>query len=831
MKMRGAISAVLVTVVLVTLSYQRPVIFGISPVVAQGLEGFGAKGLSQGRSWRWTSARSQMRFPLAGQVLPAGGRLGIDLGLPPRAAGDPRTVTLALDGQFLGSIDVGAGFNRHEFAIPGEKRSAGDWVLTLETQGVGLDSHDPRGVALVRAELLQPWSPSIPALRTLLLAVLGALALGAFLEPRLAPRSSVLAVLVAAGTVSLGLAFARPQAVSVLPWLSGALALLGAPDAIRRGLSTSAAAHVVGFAPFIALVALVAGATGLAPVAALVVALGAIALTGIRAVAVGRTRHGEVRREWGLVLALLAFALAFRVYRLEEIPFAIFRDEARHGLLALRLLDDPSYHPLFVGPPINQPLPYFLAVAGALKTLGTNLFALRIVSALAGALAVPLLYGLVREIFGARVGVVAALLLAVSSWHVSISRFAVNYVEPSLFSLPAYWLLWRALPRARVPSLCLAAFLVGLGQYSAHTAKALFIVTAGLVTEELVLRVLSRDFAGLRKLACGLSLAAAVGLVTLSPLFVFVRENPDDYLARAQQVSVWSHAAATGNSGASLLAQNLRSYALAFHWSGDRNGRHHLPGAPLLDPVAGLGLLAGLFLALARPTSRRHRFLLLWLVAGLLPGLLTVDAPSGLRTIEAAPAVYSAAALGLLALWEGRQSPATPGWRAVPVVVLAGAIAWNAWVYFVRMYHSPAVWLSSAAIGTQVGKRLGELRDRGLLPEQIFLALPRRFWEDSDNPYVLRFFLPRKVKIGTYDGPVPLQRRADAILLPNEADLWRLATAEDPTKAPRFARALADQARWRGTLDSALNGSPIQGPSFPGTDRPAFWLYLPTGER
>ena len=87
---------------------------------------------------------------------------------------------------------------------------------------------------------------------------------------------------------------------------------------------------------------------------------------------------------------MTVLAFAFRLYRLEEIPFAIFRDEARHGLLALRLLADPGYRPLFVGPPINQPLPYFLAVAASFEVFGASLFSLRLVSALAGAVIVPL---------------------------------------------------------------------------------------------------------------------------------------------------------------------------------------------------------------------------------------------------------------------------------------------------------------------------------------------------------------------------------------------------------------------------------------------------------
>ena len=532
-------------------------------------------------------------------------------------------------------------------------------------------------------------------------------------------------------------------------------------------------------------------------------------------------------REWALVLALSALAIGLRLYRLEEIPFAIFRDEARHGLLALRLLDEPSYRPLFLGQPINQPLPYFLVMAAAVKAFGSSLFALRVVSAVAGALAIPLLYALVREIFGRRPAFVAALLLAASSWQISISRFAVNYVEPSLFSLPAYWLLWRALPQARIPGLCLAALLVGLGQYSAHTAKALLVVTAGLVLEEVARRILARDFAGLRRLGLGLLLAAVVGLATVAPIVAFVRENPADYLARAQQVSVLGRASVEGESVGRLLLQNVRRYAGAFHVSGDRNGRHHLPRAPLVDPVAGLGLLAGLGLVLARPRERAFRFLLLWLGAGLLPGLLTVDAPSALRTIEAAPAVYAVAALGLVALFEGRVNPTAPGWKAVPVLVLSGAVIWNGWVYFVCMYRSPAVWMSSAAIGTQVGRRLHELRSQGRLPERALLEVPRTFWEDPDTQYVLRFFWPSGLKIGYYDEPGPSSPRANAILLPNEADLWRMAATESEANSAGLARALADQALWRERLGGWPAEAVETGPPFPGTDRPSFWLYLP----
>ena len=41
----------------------------------------------------------------------------------------------------------------------------------------------------------------------------------------------------------------------------------------------------------------------------------------------------------------LLLALALRMWDLGGLPFGLWRDEARHGLVALRILDDPDYRP------------------------------------------------------------------------------------------------------------------------------------------------------------------------------------------------------------------------------------------------------------------------------------------------------------------------------------------------------------------------------------------------------------------------------------------------------------------------------------------------------
>ena len=69
------------------------------------------------------------------------------------------------------------------------------------------------------------------------------------------------------------------------------------------------------------------------------------------------------------------------------------------------------------------------------------------------------------------------------------------------------------------------------------------------------------------------------------------------------------------------------------HWRGDRNGLQNLPGAPMLDDIAGLLLVLGLGYSLWRSRDPRYALLPLWLGLTLLGGILSLDfeAPQSLR--------------------------------------------------------------------------------------------------------------------------------------------------------------------------------------------------------
>lgn len=175
-------------------------------------------------------------------------------------------------------------------------------------------------------------------------------------------------------------------------------------------------------------------------------------------------RYGEVGRalkpvpiqlprrvQWALwpMLAITLMALAVRLFRLDgqsmwsDEGLSLYRAQLNlTGILSNIIMvgDVPT---LDTSPPL-----YFLLLAGMRALAGETTFALRYTSAALGVLSVPLIYALGRKLFAPRVGVVAALLLALSPIHVYYSQELRNYSLLLALNLLSVWLLWSFLKAA-----------------------------------------------------------------------------------------------------------------------------------------------------------------------------------------------------------------------------------------------------------------------------------------------------------------------------------------------------------------------------------------------
>jgi 4-amino-4-deoxy-L-arabinose transferase-like glycosyltransferase len=436
-----------------------------------------------------------------------------------------------------------------------------------------------------------------------------------------------------------------------------------------------------------------------------------------------------------LVPALVAgglLLLAWRLYGLDRLPFGMWRDEARHGLLALRILHDSQYRPVYVPGVADIPALLFYLDAVPISLFGMHPWTVRLVPALAGALTPLALYWLVQPLFGRRVAVLSAVLMAVSVWHMGLSRlgFAATLGPP--LTILALGLIWRALqPGAwlrRHAQAGMAGGCCGLAVYAYHPSRL-----APLVVALIVAVTLGRDGRAWRLAASRLAIAAVFLLLVLGPLIDYGLRDSAGYSRRLDQTSVFNQDAIAGHTPLHRIEQNARLILGMWNERGDSNARHNLPGAPMLDPLTGAAFVVGAGILLLRLRERPARLVLLWLAIMLLPALMSNQQPHAVRTVEAIAPTMVLAGVGAAALlgWVLNLRP----WRFQAQLswALAGGLhlcvlGMNTWRYFVTWPATidayDAFYVADTHIGEAV-QRIARTAGSSANSYQIFLPQVR----------------------------------------------------------------------------------------------------------
>lgn len=353
------------------------------------------------------------------------------------------------------------------------------------------------------------------------------------------------------------------------------------------------------------------------------------------------TRGGE-RIALGLVLLAAA---ALRLPLLDRIPNGLIPDEALSAYDAFSIArTGRDAH--------GELLPLFPQSSARLQSLNTYLvvplvalrgldeWSARLPSALAGLASVAIVFCFVRDGFGARAGLVAAFLVAVSPWHVLLSRTGYDWnLLPAMAAL-ATWLLVRGLRRRG--ALWPAALAAGLALYTYAPIRILLplLLLAVAVTHAPELREQWRRV--LPALLLLLALAAPVVAITLRA----------EGRQRLASITAAEDAAAPAGG---FLSRALRSFSPGFLLA--------RAGAPELHRLRSTGLLPGFEAALvlagaaACLAGRARRELLPPLLLALAPLAVAIhrDAPDPilggvmLPWLQVLGGVGGDRALGLLA--------------------------------------------------------------------------------------------------------------------------------------------------------------------------------------
>lgn len=160
------------------------------------------------------------------------------------------------------------------------------------------------------------------------------------------------------------------------------------------------------------------------------------------------------RNAWTLVILLTVFAAALRLWDLDRNSFQGDEETTAFGSITLAT----DLHPqLPSGMLYLRALPHTVLNAGAAQLFGLrNEAAYRLPSSLLGMLSIPLIFILARRGFGTSVGVFAAALLALSEWHVLLSREARMYAPFAFAFIASCIFAWQWAEHGRRRDLALA---------------------------------------------------------------------------------------------------------------------------------------------------------------------------------------------------------------------------------------------------------------------------------------------------------------------------------------------------------------------------------------
>ncbi|MDH3944987.1 MAG: glycosyltransferase family 39 protein, partial [Anaerolineae bacterium] len=534
-------------------------------------------------------------------------------------------------------------------------------------------------------------------------------------------------------------------------------------------------------------------------------------IAGMLLILLGTWKAGESvpnpsKKVWLTALILFILAFALRAFDTQSIPKVLTGDEGSVGLSSINF-NDGLMDNIFVTGWFDFPSLYFYFQSLSISVFGQTIAAMRLPSALIGALTVSAVYLFGSRLFDRRVGLVAAIFMTGFHFHIHFSRLGLNNIWDSLWYiiiLGALYYGWKT--ERRWPFLLTGAGLA-LSQYFYVSSRALFV----LIPAWLFL-VAIFDFTRFKRMGRNLILMVLVFFIFVLPMMSFFVSHPDRFLAPHSRVDVlgeWitSQAAQTGLTKTAILLDQIKISLLAY--TSNPISMFYDPGVPILRPIAAAVFLLGLGLLLLKPKDARTHLILLWLAAFVGISSLSRPVPAAQRFVAAAPGVALVVAYGLVGIsdllahiWKGREKV------LLSIAILAAAVLALDDLRFYYLDFTPNRDFSDG--NTWVAHALAaELQTREDDWQVVFYGLPRMaFHSIASLPYLAPHIQPHSIEHpwGAPENPEFVSGRFIFVFLPEHEPNLRLVQADFPDGELQEVYAENDAfLYWQYTIDTTGN--------------------------
>lgn len=374
------------------------------------------------------------------------------------------------------------------------------------------------------------------------------------------------------------------------------------------------------------------------------------------------------RRRFLILIIVLAFILRF--FKLGSNPPELFFDEMALGYNAYSIVktgqdEHAKAFPLiyFTSFGDYKPSGYIYTALPIIKLFGLNSFTTRFPSALFGTLTVLLTYFLVLEIFRSKkqkhiLALISTMLLAISPWHVFLSRVAYEANLASFFIVFSIYLFLKSFKSKYL--LIFAALFAGLAMYTFNSAR----LGIPLIFIGFTLYFFKKIIKNKKGLILSL-IISSIFIIGLIP-HLTSREGKIRY----NEVNIFSNLDVIKDSnrrikedGNSLLARTIHnrriSYSLLFlkHYfdnfdlrflflNGDVNPRLHNQETGQMYLIELPFFLLGVYFLLKKKGNSSF-IVFYWLFAGLIPASIARETPHALRSEITLPMWQIITAVGI----------------------------------------------------------------------------------------------------------------------------------------------------------------------------------------
>lgn len=371
------------------------------------------------------------------------------------------------------------------------------------------------------------------------------------------------------------------------------------------------------------------------------------------------------------VFLILILAIFLRFYKVTQVPPSLNWDEASIGYNAYSILKTGKDEWGQVLPihfksygEYKLPIQVYFSIP-AISIFGLNEFGLRITPVIYGTLTVFTMFFLGRLIFQSNLaGIIASLLLAISPWHIHLTRASFESSFATFWIVLGMWLLLKGFTGRKWFIISMFPFALSVFTYnSARIFTPLFLLVVFLINWKILLRF-KRE----------VILSVVTFAILLLPITPYLLSG--ERSARYKLVSITDDPGLipriNKNRGDSKLPKPLprlihnkvtyvsyyfgRNYLAHFSpqflfLSGSPHKQHHVQKIGQLYlfqmPFLLLGIAALFYL--------RHKFkwfLLSWVLLATIPVAVTNDSiPHALRTLIAAPFYQLVSGFGFVLAW------------------------------------------------------------------------------------------------------------------------------------------------------------------------------------